>query len=72
MNDRKTIDLEQGWDFMQKGITKLKNLLEGLEETQFNSEDYMMLYTYLAPLVCSFSTHACSPSCTIVSFVDSC
>ncbi|KAK6930141.1 Cullin protein, neddylation domain [Dillenia turbinata] len=45
MNDRKTIDLEQGWEFMQKGITKLKNILEGLPEPQFSSEDYMMLYT---------------------------
>ncbi|XP_059632713.1 cullin-1 isoform X1 [Cornus florida] len=45
MNERKTIDLEQGWDFMQKGITKLKNILEGLPEPQFSSEDYMMLYT---------------------------
>ncbi|XP_073113915.1 cullin-1 isoform X2 [Elaeis guineensis] len=45
MHERKTIDLEQGWDFMQKGITKLKNILEGIPETQFSSEDYMMLYT---------------------------
>ncbi|GLT79422.1 hypothetical protein SLA2020_509110 [Shorea laevis] len=44
-NERKTIDLEQGWDFMQKGITKLKNILEGLPEPQFSSEDYMMLHT---------------------------
>lgn len=52
MNERKTIDLEQGWEFMQKGITKLKNILEGLPEPQFSSEDYMMLYTY--PLLCYF------------------
>ncbi|KAK4405586.1 Cullin-1 [Sesamum angolense] len=45
MNQRNTIDLDQGWDFMQKGITKLKNILEGLPEPQFSSEDYMMLYT---------------------------
>ncbi|XP_027903332.1 cullin-1-like [Vigna unguiculata] len=45
MSERKTIDLEQGWDFMQKGILKLKNILEGLPEPQFSSEDYMMLYT---------------------------
>jgi len=37
MSERKTIDLEQGWDFMQKGITKLKNILEGVPETQFSS-----------------------------------
>ncbi|KAH1231986.1 Cullin-1 [Glycine max] len=45
MSERKTIDLDQGWDFMQKGILKLKNILEGLPEPQFSSEDYMMLYT---------------------------
>ncbi|RWW16783.1 hypothetical protein GW17_00019314 [Ensete ventricosum] len=47
MHERKTIDLEQGWEFMQKGVTKLKNILEGLPEPQFSSEDYMMLYTYV-------------------------
>ncbi|XP_075113273.1 cullin-1 isoform X1 [Nicotiana tabacum] len=45
MNQRTTIDLDQGWQFMQRGITKLKNILEGLPEPQFSSEDYMMLYT---------------------------
>ncbi|XP_038708863.1 cullin-1 isoform X2 [Tripterygium wilfordii] len=30
---------------MQKGITKLKKILEGLREPQFCSEEYMMLYT---------------------------
>ncbi|AQK42189.1 Cullin-1 [Zea mays] len=43
--ERRTIDLEEGWAFMQKGITKLKNILEGKPEPQFSSEDYMMLYT---------------------------
>lgn len=48
MHERKVIELDQGWDFMQKGITKLKNLLEVKPgETQFSSEDYMMLYTYV-------------------------
>ncbi|KAK4282835.1 hypothetical protein QN277_014163 [Acacia crassicarpa] len=45
MSERKTIDLEQGWDLIQKGITKLKNNLEGLSEEQLSSEDSMMLYT---------------------------
>nr|GME01769.1 cullin-1-like [Ipomoea batatas] len=36
MNQRSTIDLEQGWDFMQGGITKLKNILEGLPDTIYN------------------------------------
>jgi len=43
--ERKTIDLEQGWDYMQTGITKLKRILEGLNEPAFDSEQYMMLYT---------------------------
>ncbi|XP_048442786.1 cullin-1-like [Pyrus x bretschneideri] len=43
--ERKVIELDQGWDYMQKGITKLKRILEGLQEPQFNSEEYMMLYT---------------------------
>lgn len=45
MADKKVIELEKGWAFMRKGITKLKNLLEGIPEEQFNSEEYMMLYT---------------------------
>ncbi|KAL6271788.1 hypothetical protein ACE6H2_028699 [Prunus campanulata] len=43
--ERKIIELDQGWDYMQKGITKLKKILEGTPEPQFNSEEYMMLYT---------------------------
>jgi cullin 1 len=43
--DRATIDLEQGWAYMQNGITKLKRILEGSSEA-FSSEEYMMLYTY--------------------------
>ncbi|XVE73270.1 hypothetical protein DITRI_Ditri11bG0103800 [Diplodiscus trichospermus] len=43
--ERKTIELDQGWDYMQKGITKLKRILEGLAEPPFSSEEYMMLYT---------------------------
>ena len=44
-NERKTIDLEQGWEFMQKGITKLKDILEGRLETPFSRDEKMMLYT---------------------------
>ncbi|KAE8686122.1 Cullin-1 [Hibiscus syriacus] len=43
--ERKTIELDQGWDYMHKGITKLKSILEGLPEPPFSSEEYMMLYT---------------------------
>ncbi|KAK4586764.1 hypothetical protein RGQ29_023789 [Quercus rubra] len=45
MGEREIICFEQGWELMQKAITKLKNILEGLPEPQFSSEDYMMLYT---------------------------
>ena len=30
---------------LQSGITKLKKLLEGENESSFNAEQYMMLYT---------------------------
>ncbi|XP_022770975.1 cullin-1-like isoform X1 [Durio zibethinus] len=43
--ERKTIELDQGWDYMQKGIRNLKRILEGLSEPPFSSEEYMMLYT---------------------------
>ncbi|CAK9190316.1 unnamed protein product [Sphagnum troendelagicum] len=42
--EREVIELEQGWAVMQKGITKLKNLLEGVPEQQFNSKEYIMFY----------------------------
>lgn len=63
MNERKTIDLEQGWEFMQKGITKLKNILEELPEPAFSSEDYMMLYTY--PLHMIYFLSACVNICLL-------
>jgi hypothetical protein len=45
-SEREVIELEQGWAVMQKAITKLKNLLEGVPEQQFNSEEYIMFYAY--------------------------
>ena len=47
---------------MQKGITKLKNILEGKPEPQFSSEDYMMLYTYVSLSPPSSSSSPSSPS----------
>ncbi|KAI3679603.1 hypothetical protein L2E82_51143 [Cichorium intybus] len=44
MNEQNTISFEQGWELMQKGITKLKNILEGLPELNFSSEEYMIYY----------------------------
>ncbi|KAK9182920.1 hypothetical protein WN944_026068 [Citrus x changshan-huyou] len=42
---QKAIDSEEGWDYLDRGITKLKRIFEGLPEPAFNLEDYMMLYT---------------------------
>ncbi|KAF7839459.1 cullin-1 [Senna tora] len=42
--DRKIIDVEQGWEYMLQGITKLKKILEGSLEPNFSSEEYIMLY----------------------------
>lgn len=38
MDQGNTIDLEQGWDFMLKRITKLKNIVEGKPDNSL--EDY--------------------------------
>ncbi|KAL7123838.1 hypothetical protein ABFS83_14G009600 [Erythranthe nasuta] len=43
-NRPKIIEFDEGWDFVQKGITKLKKILEGLPEPQFTSEESMSLY----------------------------
>ncbi|KAI7747697.1 hypothetical protein M8C21_029035, partial [Ambrosia artemisiifolia] len=44
MAHMKPMELDEGWNFMQSGIQKLKKILEGHPE-QFTSEEYMMLYT---------------------------
>lgn len=43
--DRRIIELDAGWEYMEKGIMKLKRILEGLQEPPFNSDEYMTLYT---------------------------
>jgi len=45
MGDRKIINLEDGWDFMQKGITKLRAILEDGGQEPFTPEEYINLYT---------------------------
>ena len=39
MSERNIIDLETGWEFMQKGITKLNNILEGIPEQHLSSDE---------------------------------
>lgn len=41
----KIIELDEGWEIMQKGITKMKKILEG-QQHSFSFEDSIMLYTY--------------------------
>ncbi|XP_015891950.2 cullin-1 [Ziziphus jujuba] len=43
--ERRVIELDQGWEYMQKGITKLRRILDGLPEPSFNAEKHIMLYT---------------------------
>ncbi|KAF6139115.1 hypothetical protein GIB67_009958 [Kingdonia uniflora] len=44
IQERKVIDLNEGWATMQKGISTLKDILEG-KPVQFQTEEYMTLYT---------------------------
>ncbi|RAL39099.1 hypothetical protein DM860_011585 [Cuscuta australis] len=44
MNQVKIIELNEGLEFMQKGISKLKKIMEG-ESESFISEEYILLYT---------------------------
>lgn len=46
MNPPKPIELEDGWEIMGRGITKLKRILEEEPQLNFSSEEYMTLYTY--------------------------
>lgn len=43
--ESKVIEFNEGWEYLQKGITKLKKILDGTPDAQFNSEEYMMIYT---------------------------
>lgn len=45
MERRKVVELEVGWSEMEKGLAKLKRILEGAHE-QFTAQEYMKLYTY--------------------------
>ncbi|XP_050376175.1 cullin-1-like [Argentina anserina] len=40
----KYIEFNEGWEFIQKGIKKLKRIVEGSTEPDFNSEERMTLY----------------------------
>ncbi|XP_008238426.1 PREDICTED: cullin-1-like isoform X1 [Prunus mume] len=42
---RQLIEFDQGWDYIQSMLTKIKRILEGLPEPQFSSVEYMNVYT---------------------------
>lgn len=42
--EEKTIELEEGMECVQKGLNKLKIIIEG-EPESFTSDEYVMLYT---------------------------
>ncbi|GKU86773.1 hypothetical protein SLEP1_g1253 [Rubroshorea leprosula] len=42
---REIIEWDQGWDCIQKGITKLKRILEEQPEEQLSSEEYLEIWT---------------------------
>ncbi|KAL2893299.1 Cullin-1 [Bienertia sinuspersici] len=68
MADRKPpIELEVGWSFMEKGIKKLKNILEGLDEPPFSPEQHITLYTTIYDM-CTQKLHMIILSnCTIIT-----
>jgi hypothetical protein len=45
MAERPPIALNTGWSFMERGIHKLKRILENENEAQFTAQHYMNLYT---------------------------
>lgn len=47
MYRRKVIFLDEGWEIIQGGISKMKRILEGLPEKSFTSDEHISLYTYL-------------------------
>ena len=51
---------------LQKGIMKLRKLLEGEKEEQFTAEQYMMLYTYVPRQGC------CAPASLLPIPCDAC
>ncbi|CAH8256440.1 unnamed protein product [Arabidopsis lyrata] len=48
------ITFEEGWLYIQKGVTKLIKIIEGEPEPPFDAEEYMNLYTTIYKM-CSHS-----------------
>lgn len=42
MSQREIIELETGWEILQKGITKVKDSLQEIPEEEFNSKGYQV------------------------------
>lgn len=60
MEDRVIIRYEQGWEELQKWITKLKRIVEGLPEPKFTAESYVIPYTTIYHMCTQKPPHDCS------------
>ncbi|CAM6103286.1 unnamed protein product [Calypogeia fissa] len=49
-NDPKLLEFEEAWPILQKGITKVTNLLDGLPEKQFTAKEFAMLISTIVKL----------------------
>ncbi|XP_055832836.1 cullin-1-like [Solanum dulcamara] len=60
MRRRSIVEFEEGWDFIQKGIKKVKRILEGKPES-FRAEESMMLYTVIYNMCSQAPPHSYAP-----------
>lgn len=46
----KIVKLDEGIAILMRGVRKLERILEGLQDLQFTSEEYIDAYTYASAL----------------------
>ncbi|KDO60737.1 hypothetical protein CISIN_1g043775mg, partial [Citrus sinensis] len=63
MVQRRLIEFDEGWEYIQKGIGKLKRILEGLREPPFSSEEYMALHITIYNMCSQNTPNNNSASC---------
>ncbi|CAJ2649618.1 unnamed protein product [Trifolium pratense] len=66
MDQRRIIGFDKGWERIEIGIAKLIREVEGSPNTEFSSEEYMMLYTTIYNM-CGYGQHGFSQN-----FYDEC
>lgn len=55
MTSHPIVKLNEGMAILMKGVRKLERILEGLEQQQFTSEEYINTYTYTSSLAAFLS-----------------